>query len=288
MNDSLAHSLQNIGVSTADCIRVAAVMREDVRSQQPVLDWKERLRQTGFVCQADELERFIVRTAAADSLPKIDSVPVHAAVRRLMRKELERFLRPHGPSDPAMAVGSYYFDVAFKMASLRRFPAGAFDWAISGVPRPKLLTIQPAHILRAWYYIFRKFGGLKPAFYVYVAAPPRTRTLVIETEVRRSYYRMAKSLELQPTMLGIMTISWLHDPTMLARMPHLAAINEPFTSGGGFVAPAALAPPDSGFLERSPERQKQYESGELRPRLTFALWPRDAAIDWAAKNPHLE
>lgn len=288
LHESLASAVQAIGVSPAECVRLVGALHEDVRTQQPLAAWKEQLRKRGIPCERDELERYVVRLAAEDSLPRIDALPVHVAVRKLLRKELERYLKPPADSDPLMTIGSYPFAVAFKMASLRRFPAGPLDWDIGGIPRSKLLTIRPPHLPRALRFIFAKFGGIRPAFYVYVAPPPRKRALVMDTEVRRAYYRMAKSLELQPAILGLMTISWLHDPVMLARMPQLTVINEPFVSHGGFVAPAGLAPPDSGFLERSPEREKQYKSGELRPRLALALWPREAAIAWAASNPQLE
>ena len=122
-----------------------------------------------------------------------------------------------------------------------------------------------------------------------LAYPPRNRALVIEKEVRRAYYRMARSLMLQPEMKGILTSAWFHDPAALKEAPHLAALNEPYLHHGGrIVTSVGDAGEDSGFLKYNPERRKLYEQGKLRIQLTLAMWPRAAAIRWAEAHPELD
>lgn len=131
-------------------------------------------------------------------------------------------------------------------------------------------------------YVTTQFGGFKPAFYVHLAPAPRNRALVIPKEVRKAYYRMAKSLELQPEMKGILCASWFHDQDVVREIPHLAPLNEPYLEHGGcIVTTRGPAAADSGFLQHNSERQKLYESGKFRPRLTLAMWPRKAALAWA-------
>jgi len=276
-------ALERIGITRAECIRLAATMQEDVSTQQPILDWKKKLE-----FHNDEVERLVLQYIVEDALPRIDSLPVHSAVKNLLRKDLTNWLKHPGPSDPPLEAGSYMFGVALKMATFRRFPAGPMDWTISGIPRSWFLKIPPRELPRTLYFIATKMGGIKPAIYTHVAAPPRKRTLVIEKEVCRAYYRMAKSLELQPRMIGIMTGSWVNDPAMLKEMPQLGPLNDPYLQHGGFITTAGSAPADSGFLERSPERQKRYDAGELRPKIGLAMWPRAAAIHWAAQHPELD
>ncbi len=276
-------SLQQIGIARSECLRLVATMQEDVRTQQPILDWKKKLQ-----VQDDSIERLILHYAIEDALPRIDSLPVHAAVKNLLRKDLTNWLQSPKPSDPPLEAGSYLFGVALKMATFRRFPAGPMDWTISGIPRSWFLKIPPRDLPRTLYFIATKMGGIKPAIYTHVAPPPRKRTLVIEKEVRRAYYRMAKSLEMQPRMIGIMTGSWVNDPAMLKAMPQLAPLNDPYIQHGGSITTAGPAPADSGFLERSPERQKRYDAGELRPKIGLAMWPRAAAIHWASQHPELD
>ncbi len=275
--------MESNGLSRAECLRLAFAMGEDIRTQRPILDWKAKLG-----VEDDSIERLIVRYAAGDALPRIDAYPVHDGVKVLLRKELESYLKPRGPADPALEAGSYPFAVALKMATFRRFPAGPMDWTISGIPRSWLAKIPPRDLPRALWFIASKLGGFKPAIYTHVAPPPRKRALIIDKEVRRAYYRMAKSLAGQPRMIGILTGSWLHDPAMLKEIPQLKVINEPYLEHGGFVTTVGPAAADSGFLERSPERQKRYEAGELRPLLGLAMWPRKAAMAWAEQHPELE
>lgn len=275
--------LERLGKSAADCARVARAVSDAPETHAEVLDWK---RELGLGAESDAVEREILAGAAGASVPEVAGLRVHESVKALILKEFGVFQKP---GKAVCLAGTDPFTAACKIATLRRFPAGPMDWVISGVPRGWFAKMPPGDIPSALWYIYRRFGGLRPAFYIHIATAPRNRSLVIEKEVRRAYYRMAKSLILQPEMKGILCGAWFHDPAALRGAPHLAALNEPYLEHGGrIVTTVGEADPDSGFLKHNPERRKAYEEGKQRIRLTLAMWPRGAAIDWANQHPELE
>ena len=286
--EQLETALPGIGAGKDEFVRLIAGPYDPARARTRIVEWKKALAKAGITVEDDSLERVFLRYACEHALARVPSLRVHDAVKALMTRDLETHLKPRKPSDPSVDVDSYPFSVAFDMASFHRFPAGPLDWTISGMPRSWFAKIPVKDLPRSVYFIAAKMRGTKPAFYTHVAPPPRKRAMVIDKEVRKAYYRMAKSLALQPEMIGIMTASWLNDPAMLKEMPQLAAVNEPYTHLGGFITTVGPAHPTSGFLERSPERQKRYDEGTLRPMLGLAMWPRANAIRWAEEHPEFE
>jgi len=284
----IASALHDLGKTATDCVAVVRSVKDFSESQSEVFSWKERLRQRGVKTEADAMERLLLACAIQEAAPRLELLPLHHSVKALMRKEFLAYLKAPGQGSPLLA-GTDPFVSACKIASLRRFVAGPLDWVISGLPRSWVFRMTILRVPQALWYIASEFGGFKPAFYIHVGPTPRNRSLVIPKEVNRAYYRMAKSLELQPEMKGILCASWFHDPDVLRDTPHLAALNEPYLKHGGrIVATLGPAPADSGFLEHNYERQKLYENGQFRPLLTPAMWPRRAAIAWAQQRRELD
>ena len=284
----VADALRHLGKTPDDCIALVRTVKDSRVSQAEVFSWKQDLQNAGVTPEGDAFERVLLTYAVRESTPKIESLPVHQGVKALMLKEFQAYSKPPGPVPPLL-VGADPFVSACKIASLRRFIAGPIDWVISGMPRSWIPKIPRSRAAQSLLYIATQFGGLKPAFYLHIGPAPRNRSLVIPKEVRKAYYRIARSLELQPRMKGILCASWFHDPEVLRETPHLAPLNEPYLEHGGrIVATLGPAPPDSGFLDQNPERRKLYESGKFRPRLTLAMWPRTAAIRWAQQHQELE
>jgi hypothetical protein len=162
------------------------------------------------------------------------------------------------------------------------------DWEIGGVPRSLLMQIPRWDLLRVSLFIALKLGGLYPLFVIHVARRPKNRSLVIEKEVMRAYFRMARSLELQPSIRGIMAHAWFHGPEALAGDPHLACLSKPYLEAGGLITIAGPAGADAGFLEHNAARKVKLDAGNLSYRLGVALWPRRQAIAWARAHPELE
>src|SRR5438105_4101689 len=237
-----------LGKSAQECAALIASVTDSQESLQPIRDYKESLRQSG-----DTLERVLLSHAIDEYSGHIDSLPVPASVRELIRKQHQFFRQPPGSPGPSLAVDvteNDPFIAACKICTLRRFPAGPLDWVVSGMPRKWFLKMPPLEIPGAMRFILGEFGGVKPAFYVHIAHPPRNRALIIAKEVRRAYYRMAQALMLQPRIKGIMCATWLHDPVAMDMYPYIAALNEPYLQNGGrLVTNLGPAPIESGFLK---------------------------------------
>src|SRR5690348_7385181 len=280
-------TLARLGYSPADCVRLLQQVTFDSTSHTPITNLKQRVAQELNNVTADSFERALLQYAARETAPGIEQLPVHDRVKLLLREEFRYYLDPPTKGAPALEAGTLAFTVACQILSLRRFPAGPLDWELSGFPRSWLFSIHTRK-LRTLAFLLTKTRGFAPMFFVHVARPPKKRALVIETEVLRSYYRIAKSLELQPNVKGILASAWFHDPEAVRRYPHLDWLNRPYLEGGGLIVTAGPAPPDSGIAERNLERQELLARGESPFRIGVAIWPRNAAIQWARNHPNLD
>ncbi len=284
----IAAAFHRFGPSPEECVRLLASVDETPASRAPVIRWRERLRGAGTECEGDRFERVLLSHAAAEVRPRLADLPVYEPVKRLLAREFDSWTAPARASHPPLDAAGYAFVAAAKTATLRRFPAGPMDWEIAGFRRSWFWKVPWADLPRTLYWTFARMGGLRPAFFMHVALRPRNRALILEREVRLAYYRIARSLALQPEMKGLLAEAWFHDPAAVKDNPHLEWLNEPYVRHGGFITTVGSAPPDSGVLEGSRQRQNQYEAGELKYRLGVAIWPRDAALHWAEAHPEFE
>jgi hypothetical protein len=186
-----------------------------------------------------------------------------------------------------MAAGSYHFNRAAKIATLRRFPAGPMEWELSGIPRSYFLQAAFPASLRFLSFVIFHLGGRAPCFFMHVAPSPRDRALSVPKEVLRAYYRMARSMKLQPAVRALLAHAWFHDPAAVRDYPHLEALNRPYIDHGGLITLLGPAPPSSGVLQRNAQRSADYLAGRVQYKYGFAIWPRDAAIGWADAHPEL-
>jgi hypothetical protein len=275
-----------LGKSPADCAQLVAGVTDDSESHAPALALKEEARRAGIEFEAGEFERALLRYAAVETSPGIAGLPVTESVKGLIRSEFQYYTRAAG-GDP-LEMGSYLFVTGCKVISLRRFAAGPMDWEVSGFPRSWLLKVRISDLARVLGFLSIRIGGFKPMFFMHVARRPKNRGMLLEKEVLRSYYRMARSLELQKSVKGIMAAAWFHDPAAVAANPHLAWLNRPYLEEGGLIIDTGPAQATAGFMEHNIQRKEEFESGNLRYRIGVALWPREGAIDWARRRPDLE
>jgi hypothetical protein len=231
--------------------------------------------------EGDEVERLLLWYASLQALPRIPSLPIDKWVREKLDQDLRQLHAMKG----SMATGSYHFDRAAKMATLRRFPAGPMEWELSGIPRSYFLQAAFPANLRLLAFVTSRLRGLSPCFFMHVAPSPRNRGLSIPKEVLRAYYRMARSLQLQPEVRALLAHAWFHDPAAVRVHPHLEAINRPYVNHGGLITLLGPASPDSGVLERNAQRSADYLAGKVQYKYGLAIWPRDAAIRWADAHP---
>lgn len=283
----LEETLQRLGYSSAACARLVQGVTELPESQFAIRRLRDQVCSDGSALAADTFERALLACAARETYPCIERLPVYEPVKSLIQSEFAYYTNPPKRSSDSIAIGTNEFVVACKTISLSRFPSGPIDWEISGFPRSWLFKIKSRDLPRVLDFLLFRTRGFSPLFFIHVARRPKNRSLVIEKEVLRSYYRIARSLELQPKLKGILASAWFHDPAALARYPHLEWINRPYLEANGLIVTGGFAPPDSGFMERNEERKEQYMKGEIRFRMGIAIWPRAAAIQWANNHPEL-
>jgi hypothetical protein len=269
------YALRRVGTRAED---VAWTLLQNEANLGPVLALK---KEAGL--EGDDVERLLLWHAARQALPRIPFLPVDKPVR----VRLDQDLRQMHAMNVSMAAGSYHFDRAAKMATLRRFPAGPMEWELSGIPRSYFLQAAfPANLRFLAFVIFR-LGGLAPCFFMHVAPAPRNRALSVPKEVLRAYYRIARSLQLQPKVRALLAQAWFHDPAAVRDHPQLEVLNQPYVNHGGLITLLGPAPPSSGVLEGNAQRRADYLAGKIQYKYGFAIWPRDAAIRWADTHPEL-
>lgn len=242
----------------------------------------ERIRQLSQTGD-DRTERLLLWHAAQQALPKLASLRIPESVRKFLDQDLQSI---HIQKTP-LEAGSYGFDRSARLATLRRFPAGAMEWEVSGIPRSWFLEAGLTTGLFLLCRVLFGLGGLSPYLFMHVAPPPRGRGLVMAGQVMRSWYRIVKALEMQPEMKGILAHAWFLDPAALADSPNLEPLNRPFTKEGGFLVRLGPAPADSGVLVGNAQRKADYLAGKVQYHYGLGIWPRKAALEWAARHPEL-
>lgn len=285
--DPLDETLERLGYSPTACARLVQAVTEAPESCLAIQELKNRVCEHGISMPGDTFERRLLSYAALETASRIESLHVYEPVKSLIRFEFQHYTHPHERTTNPLTIGNNEFVVACKTISLARFPAGPMDWEISGFPRSWLLSIRKTDLPRVLAFLLFRVQGFAPMFFIHIARQPKNRSLVIEKEVLRAYYRIARSLELQPHIKALLASAWFHDPAAVGFYPHLTWINHPYLRANGLITTAGPAPPDSGFMDRNEDRKKRFEKGELRFRMGIAIWPRKAAIQWADKHPEL-
>jgi hypothetical protein len=276
-------ALARLGVTNAECAAEVARVTERAETRRRLLDLRASVAEVETPLPTGAFERFVVTVAACRSIAQLDSVPVSATVKRLCCEAFRRF------ADPAtrLDASANRFIAVCKTATLRRFPAGQFDWEPSGLQRSWIPRIRPIGALARVIRQVAAWRGFGPAFFVHLGLSGRNYAL-FEREANRSYYHMARSLELQPHMKGLLASSWLHSPDTFSVSPHLAWLNGVFQENGAIIATMGAARSDCGVLHRSPERQRAYEEGRFQPTLGLVVWPRAQMIQWADRHPEFD
>ena len=227
------------------------------------------------------LGRWILALAALRSLSRIREVPVVEEVRQLILRNYRTIADLGRRRDEFLLPRSPEFCEAAETTLLRRFIAGQLHWKVSGIPRSWPFRMNWSDAFRTVGAVCR-MGARAPCFEAHL--PVRGAPFLIESEYKRCYVRMARSMELQPAIRGILGASWLHSEETMRISPHLQWINQLFLNHGGLLVHMGPAAPESGFLVGSQQRRQLYESGAYRPRQAMFIWPRDAFLQWARQQ----
>jgi len=229
--------------------------------------------------------RWLLLNAVRGSIRHVVALRVPASVAALFCREF-MFVANADAADKCFDPNRAAFVDMAKKATLRRFPAGQFDWDVSGVPRRSLLHISPRALPRVALFVAARMHGLTPVFFSHLN-PHRQNTSLLEEEALRSYFRMAEAMRQQPDIIGFAACSWFRSPDTHAVSPHLRWLSDVFLSNGGLVVRAGRADPDCGVLYRSATRRALYASGRFLPTEGLVLWPRRAMLAWADAHPEL-
>jgi hypothetical protein len=277
------------GFDSASCHRLVESIDELPASHQVVFGLKSSIERLSPELVANcQVERYLLLNSALRIVSSIAELPVADSVKELYREEFAFFTDPDANRLAMFQVGQYRFAEMCKIASLRRFPAGQVHWELSGIPRSSLLHVDPLEVPRVLNFIARKLKGFRPCFNAHVNGRRKNSLMLLESAQNAAYYRIAKSMELQPSVLGYISTSWFYSPTASKVSPHLKWLSSVFLENGGMIVDLGADTPDSGALVGSRDRKALWDKGEFQPRKAMAIWPRQEMLRWAAQHPELE
>jgi hypothetical protein len=280
---AVARALAGAGISVEQCVHEAACVAEPPETRHRLERIREAVMRSVDV-PPGSFERFVLSHAALAYSERFDAAPVTDGVKRLGRSVLLRV----ADGRTVVSLSEFRFVALCKIATLRRFAAGQFDWEPSGLPRSWIPVVRPLSALaRLMWIVACRWRGFHPAFFIHMGVAYPVHAL-LEREALSSYFRMARSMALQPQIKGLLASSWLHSPATFAISPHLTWLNRVFLENGALVATMGPASPHCGVLTRSVERTRAFAEGRFTPTLGLVVWPRREMLAWAARHPELE
>jgi len=232
------------------------------------------------------VERTLLVLASQHAIAQVPSLAVSDSVKELFADEFLFFANPPPAWVAHFQTGDVRYREMARIATLRRFPAGQFQWEVSGFPRSWVAKArQPWRVLA---HVIGRMGGFAPLFELHLNARRKNRLILLEKEAGVSYCRAARAVEMQPAVRGLILASWLFCESTAQVTPRLAWLRRMPQSAGALIVELGPASADSGFLTGSEERRKLYEQGAYRPKLACVLWPRKPLIDWAKQHPEFD
>src|SRR5437868_4492593 len=217
-----ANVLRSVAIGKERKPRLLSLLHQLGATSEPVLD------------EIAGIQRTLLLQTALFNLDRLETMPVIPSVISMFCNEFQFFACPFPREMHLFEWESYSFLALAKIALLERFPAGQFHWEVSGLPRSWLFRVPPAMLPRISYFIARQLQGFGPCFFPHMATR-RTLPLLLEKECDRSWYRIARSIEHQPNIKGLVASSWLHSTDTFKVSPHLSFMNKPFLESGAIV-----------------------------------------------------
>jgi hypothetical protein len=231
-------------------------------------------------------ERALLMLASQYASTQVPSLPVSERVKELFAEEFEFFANPSLVWIPQFGSKNVRFREMARVATLRRFPAGQYQWEPDVLPRSWLWKTRSW--ARLMHHVIVKMGGFAPTWEFHLNARRKNQGFLTEKQACISFYRGAQSMEKQPEVKALMSTAWLYCESTAQVSPHLAWLRTLPQSGGALVVDLGPAPEDSGFLIGSVERRKAYEEGRYHPRIGCVLWARKDLIGWANEHPEFD
>lgn len=235
-----------------------------------------------------DLERALLVRAALSALDEIPGLAVDESVKHLFCKEFEFYAKPADDALGNFDLNGRLFSAMSEIVSLTRFPAGQYQWVVSGFPRSWFVRVPPSRMAGLCWFLAKRMGGLFPYFVPHVSATTHRAAFLTERGYYKAFYRMASALEMQPDIKGIMAVSWMHSRETHRISPHLGFYNRPYTEAGGVCVELWPAGPKDGFLKGDPARTALYNSGQYKPTHALVLCTREQALRWKGNHSEIE
>lgn len=229
------------------------------------------------------VELYAVLQAYLVALPLLRSLPVHESVKRQFCMTCRRIATRPNSYPGQFDYRTDAFHELARIVSLRSFHAGQNSFHIMAMPRTWLLRVHPLAMPGLLREIVVGMGGIDPLVMPHVNYWRANPGMLFEKENERAFWRIAKTIEMQPAIKGLMAMSWLNCRDVATASPHLAFIREFYLNNGAYLVDMNVAPLDAGYGMGSTMRQSLYNQGQFRPRETLVLWRRADILDWARR-----
>jgi len=176
------------------------------------------------------------------------------------------------------------FQELARIVTLRRFHAGQSSFDIMSMPRNWLLRVHPMALPAVVRELLAGLGGLGPVVMPHLNYWRASPTLLLRQENTSAMLRIARCLERQPRIKGLVAASWLYSEAVGDVSPHLAWVRQFYAENGACLVDMNPAAQRAGFLVGSAARRQLYAEGKFRPRETLVIWRRQDMLDWAARQ----
>jgi hypothetical protein len=234
-----------------------------------------------FACPPGFVERFGILNACLLALPQLVALPVHDSVNRQFCATFQKIASRAQGWHGRLNHNSEAFAELALIVTLRRFHAGQESFDIFSMPRTWLLRVHPLALPDVLRELAFEMGGLGPIAMPHLNYWRENPLLMLKKEHALAFWRLARSLERQPRIKGVVAASWLYSIEVGKVSPHLAWVRNFFIDAGAYLVDMEPAPVRSGFMIGSERRRRMYEERKFRPRQTLVLWPRAKILAWA-------
>jgi hypothetical protein len=181
------------------------------------------------------------------------------------------------------------FSDMVQLATLRRFPAGALNFAFERLaPLRMMLFIRPLALPG---YLFQRLVAMpfaRPSIGPHVNFGRKHSLILLQTDYERSMWLIAKTIEMDSNISGINGWSWFFSKTTGEVFPHLSWMRDILVDGGAYIIDTDPAEAGGyGFTYNNRKRQILYDEGKFCPRQTAYFWSRNDVLHWASQHPEL-
>ncbi len=236
---------------------------------------------------AETIERYALLQTFLITLPRLSTMPIADSARSLFHTLCTEIATGQRRWTAHFDELSEAYAELVMMATLRYFFAGELSFEIGKVARAWLAKTHPLDLPQLVTELIDKYEGFGPFIRPHICRWRQNSFCLQRAEYERSLWVIAKTVEMQPEIKGLLTDSWLYSTEVGETSPHLAWLREFYARRGAFIIEMEPADPNAGFLVGSNRRRRLYAEKKFHPRQTIILWSRTEMLKWATAHPEL-